>query len=172
MRGVRGHGCYQRVLQLDVWRGVARPCQRYHEPEHGGSQSNEIRGGSWTVGGREVSRAQSRRRDGQISGALIQPHHEAAPPRPCEVHFHDLRRRPRKALIDTEEHVRESNPGPRWRPHEQERDRNTKGPGDQEDAPSSDAIGEVAGKEIRDRLGKAKRDEKADRNRCRDNAEF
>ncbi len=59
-----------------------------------------------------------------------------------------------------------------WSPHEQEGDRNTKTPRDQENASPSDATGKVAGKEIRDRLGEAKRDQKADRDRRRNNAKL
>ena len=72
---------------------------------------------------RDVSGRERAQRDGEVAGELVEAHREAAPFRADEVDLHDDRRRPGEPLADAEEHVREEHPGPRRRPHQEERHR-------------------------------------------------
>jgi hypothetical protein len=69
---------------------------------------------------RNPPRGQRARGHGDISGELVQAHGQPTLLRTDEVNLHDDRRRPREALADAEQQVREQDPVPGGRPHEEE----------------------------------------------------
>src|SRR5262245_384618 len=75
-----------------------------------------------------------------IPGELVETHREAAPRAADEIDLHDHRRGPREPLADTEERVRYQNPGPRGRPHQEERHGHRDDPANDEDLSAPDPI--------------------------------
>jgi hypothetical protein len=79
---------------------------------------------------------------------------------PDQVDLHDHCRRPRQSLVHAEEQVRGDDPGPRRRPDQQERHRQSDQPAGDEDRLATEAVGKRASDEVRAGLREPERQEK------------
>ena len=128
--------------------------------------------GAQAVLRRDDARGKRGRRDGEVSGGLVEPEREAAAARADEVDLHVHGHRPRESLVQAEQRVRGDHPAPRRREDDDERHRQADEPAGDQDRPAREALREASGEEIREGLRQPERRDERDRDGLRGDAEL
>jgi hypothetical protein len=155
------------LLVRHVWAGVADCPEADDQRDARDRRRADPDDGARGIGRGQDPADESGEREPQIAGGLVQAQREPAPAGAGEVDLHHDRHRPGEALVHAEQHVGGDDEPPGGSQPDQQRHRQRDQPADDEETLPADPLGDVAGGEVRERLGEAERDDEGEDRRVR-----
>jgi hypothetical protein len=93
----------------------------------------------------DVTGEKGHQRNGQLAGKLVQAHRKPALSFTNEVYLHDYDGGLCESLVQAQQDIRDHDPVPLVGRHQDERDRNCRGPSGDQQLPPTEAVGQVPG---------------------------
>ena len=156
------------LLEGDVWGGVAHREHADQQAGHRDQRRADPDDGAWGVAGGERAGGEGGGGDAEVAGGLVEAERQPAPAWAGQIDLHHDRHRPGESLVDAEQQVGGDDEPPCGREPDQQRHRQRDEPAGDQEPFASEPLGQIAGGEVGERLGRAKGDDEGeDRRRSR-----
>ena len=165
---VRGHGisvCL--LLEGDLRGGIAHCKHADQQPDDDDQRRADPDDRAGRVTDREGAGDKGGGGDAEVAGRLVESERKTAPARAGQIDLHHHRHRPGEPLVDAEQEVGGDDEPPGRGETDQQRHRQRHEPADHEQPFASQPLGQLAGGEVRERLGGAEGNDEGENRRGR-----